>query len=295
MKDKLYFMEPTETLSELQDYYFPPYITLAHMFHAPEGWGLKPRILKQFQIQYVVEGSADYTIGDRLYATKRGDLLLHRPNEIHAVQTKSGEPYVCLSIVFHFGAVIFPMHRLIEHDAEGNGHLMGNFTSTLIEKQCSELVLYYRQPGMYHQLLCQNLLMQILLQLAAAHQDREASEPGKKADANKAKLIQIRNYILSRLKEGFHHHELERLTGWSRNHIISQFHKTFGMSPIQYLIWIRIEKAKELALQSGLSFGEIAAEVGYVNIHAFGKIFKRKTGMSLSQFCTTLFEDTPDK
>ncbi|MNY79267.1 DNA-binding transcriptional regulator AraC [compost metagenome] len=66
------------------------------------------------------------------------------------------------------------------------------------------------------------------------------------------------------------------------------------MSPLQYLVWLRLEKAKELALQSGLSFGKIANEVGYTDIHSFGKIFKRKIGLSLTQFVATLYTDTPD-
>lgn len=33
----LFFLNPSDTLRELHDYYFPPYITLAHMFNAPEG------------------------------------------------------------------------------------------------------------------------------------------------------------------------------------------------------------------------------------------------------------------
>jgi len=168
---------------------------------------------------------------------------------------------------------------------------MGNFANHAVENKLSELVLHYGQAGLYHQLHSQNLLIQILLSLSAGSSLQPTS---KKEDANTAKLILMRNYISSRLKEGFHHHELEKLTGWSRNYIIVRFRKAFSMSPMQYLIWIRLERAKGLALQSGLSFSEIANEVGYTNIHAFGKIFKRKMGMSLSEFCATLFKDTPD-
>lgn len=294
MSNKLYFLEPDDTLEQLQDYYFPPYLTLAHMFHAPDGWSLKPRQLKQYQLQYVLEGAAEYVIEGRTYTTHRGDLLFHGPNERHHVRTMPGTPYVCISVVFHFGGVSFPIHDLLGPETAGGGHYMGNFANQVLENKLSELVLHYRQSGLYHQLLCQNVLMRILLQLSAAS-DALGPAASKKEDANKAKLILVRNYIDSHLREGFGHRDLEKLTGWSRNYIIVQFRKAFGMSPTQYLIRIRLEKAKELALQSGLSFSEIASEVGYVNIHAFGKIFKRKTGMSLSEFCATLFKDTPDK
>jgi YesN/AraC family two-component response regulator len=77
--------------------------------------------------------------------------------------------------------------------------------------------------------------------------------------------------------------------------MISQFKKTFGMKPIQYMIHVRVEKAKELALLEGLSVGEIALEVGYSDVHTFGRMFKKKTGYSLSQFSTSLFTHASHK
>mgnify|MGYP001455804702 CR=1 FL=1 len=236
-----------------------------------------PRVLKQYQLQYSVEGEADYGIEGRTYRTVKGDLLLHGPGELHHVKTIPGDkPYVCVSIVFHFGGIEFPMSGLIRSgtaDSESL-HLMGNFSEHPLENQLFELVHHYRQPGVYHQLKAQHLLMGILLALAKGRNPDPKPSKAKEL-AGAAKLILIRNYIDNHLKDGFRHQELEKLTGWSRNYIITQFKRTFGMSPLQYLVWIRLEKAKELALQSGLSFGEIAAEVGYADIHAFGKIFKK--------------------
>lgn len=291
---KLYFMEPNDTLEQLEQYYFPPYITLAHMFHAPNGWKIKPRSLKQYQLQYVVEGVADYHINGHSYVTRRGDLLFHGPNESHRVSTRPNEPYVCISIVFHFGNSGFPIHQLVKTNNEISPHYMGNYHNHNMERQLSELVHHYRMTEITDQFHCQSLLIQILLQLAKQKKELAVSS-SKKENANKAKLILLRNYISSHLQEGFDHKDMEHLSGWTRNYIITQFRRTFDMSPMQYLVWLRLEKAKELALQSGLSFGEIANQVGYTNIHSFGKIFKRKTGISLSQFCASLFKDTPDQ
>jgi len=299
MTKKLYILDPSETLEDLKEFYFPPYITLAHMFHAPKGWKLKPRVLRQYQLQYVVEGAADYVIGGIPYRTEKGDLLFHGPGEDHYVCTRPGKPYVCLSIVFHFGDADYPLHELLaappsSPTAAQRPHDMGNYAEHPLDNSLTELVHLYRQPGLLPKQRCQHLLMGVLTSLSQLRH-AEADSPGAKEPSGSAKLIQIRHYIDDRLQSGFRHDELERLTGWSRNYVISQFKRAFGMSPLQYLVWIRLEKAKELALQSGLSFSEIASEVGYSDIHAFGKIFKRKTGMSLSQFVATLYRDTPDR
>ncbi len=296
MDNKLYILAPEETLDALQDFYFPPYITLAHMFHAPMGWSLKPRVLKQYQLQYVQEGEAEYIIDGQAYRTRKGDLLLHGPDEIHHVTTSRAKPYVCLSIVFHFGQTDYPLYSVVGIDRTRNSrqHDLGNFSDKPLEKQLSELIFHYRQPGLLHKQQSQRLLMDILLSLGAARQTDKGTAGSAREASGMAKLILLRNYIDIRLKEGFRLSELEELSGWSRNYIISQFKRYFGMSPTQYLVWIRLEKAKELALQSGLHFGEIAMQVGYSDIHSFGKIFKRKMGMSLSQFVDTLYMDTPD-
>ncbi|RKP48944.1 AraC family transcriptional regulator [Cohnella endophytica] len=296
MDKKLYTLAPSETMDDLQLFFFPPYITLAHMFHAPEGWALRSRVLKQFQLQYVLEGDAEYEIEGLRYRTLKGDLLFHGPGEVHQVDTVGGKPYVCISIVFHFGETAYPIRELIGFGLNGAKlpHHMGNYSEHPIENRLSELVHHYRQPGLYHQQRSQQLLMDILLSLAESRRKRSEVSVTKEASGT-GKLILIRNYIDAHLKEGFRHEQLEELTGWSRNYVIAQFKQTFGMSPVQYLVWIRLEKAKQLALQSGLSFGQIAVEVGYSDIHAFSKIFKRKTGMSLSQFVATLYRDTPDR
>ncbi|WP_308635315.1 helix-turn-helix domain-containing protein [Paenibacillus silvisoli] len=283
-------------MEQLKEIYFPPYITLAHMFHAPDQWSLQPRVLKQYQLQYVLEGEAEYEIEGNLYHTTKGDLLFHAPGEVHRVATKTRKPYVCISVVFHFGETAYPVEQLIGFLTKKTDrpHDMGNFAGHPLENKLSELIHQYKQPGFFAQQQAQQLLMNILLLLGNGKNGRREASPIQDS-AGKAKLILLRNYIDSRLREGFQHKELEELSGWSRNYIISQFKRTFGMSPIQYLVWARLEKAKELALQSGYSFSQIAEEVGYSNIHSLGKAFKQKTGMSMSQFVGTLFKDTPDR
>lgn len=297
MSDKLYFLSPSETMEQLNHMYFPPYITLAHMFHAPDGWELRHRTLKQYQLQYVLEGEAEYEIEGISYRTVKGDMLFHAPGEAHRVRTTKGRPYVCVSIVFHFGEIEYPVGELLDirHHPADRPHYRGNYADNPLENKLSELVHHYKQPNFYDQQQAQQLLMQVLLSLGKEAAGRGNPDPHRQDPAGKAKLVLLRNYIDSRLKEGFVLKQLEELSGWSRNYVISQFKRTFGMSPVQYLVWIRLEKAKELALQSGYSFSQIADEVGYSDIHALGKAFKAKTGMSMSQFVGTLFKDAPDR
>jgi AraC-like DNA-binding protein len=276
-------MNPSDTLIWMNDYHCPPYITLAHSFHAPEGWLIENRTLKQFALQYVVNGRAEYPVAGNSYTTVTGDLLFHRPGEQHSIHTVDGHPYICISIVFHFGPASFPFEELFR-----DRHLLGNFTGHSIERKVAEIIQQYSQPGLHHQVKCQGLLMQVL---SEASQHMEASEATTSGASNHAKLVLLKNYLLNHYEQEVRHDELESESGLSRNHIITIFRKTLGMTPMQYLAWIRIQKAKELAIQTNLSVSEIARAVGYADVHTFGKMFKKNTGSSLTQFCQTLTTD----
>ncbi|MBB6734344.1 helix-turn-helix domain-containing protein [Cohnella zeiphila] len=274
-------LSPSETASDPPDFDYPPYITLAHLFHAPKGWEIRNRTMGQFVLQYVVEGRADYPVGGRLYSTVKGDLLFHRPGEPHSILTLEGEPYVCLSFVFHFGKSEFPVHRLF-----GETHLLGNYAGTEIEKKLNRLVLLYRQPSLSSQLQAQGLLLEVLGETAAG---LNRTRDGSAVEARtKAKLLLLQNHIREHYAENVQHSDLEHIAGLSRNYIIVQFKRQFGLTPMQYLTWVRIQKARELALQTNLSVSEIAGQVGYSDVHTFGRMFKKKTGTSLSQFCSSL-------
>jgi YesN/AraC family two-component response regulator len=64
--------------------------------------------------------------------------------------------------------------------------------------------------------------------------------------------------------------------------------KSFLTVPFQYLTLVRVERAKEWAIQTNLSIREIAALVGFADVHTFGRMFKQQTGISLSQFSNEL-------
>ncbi|MFC5653502.1 helix-turn-helix domain-containing protein [Paenibacillus solisilvae] len=265
-------------------YFHPPYITLGHLFNAPEQWSIAPRMLNNYQLQYVVEGVAEYEIDGRLIVTKRGDLIYHSPMQPHQVRTVEGEPYICISILFHFGETQYPVEQLL-----GADRYLGNFAGQSIEKMLTQLISHYHQPGLMHHAQCQGLLMQILASLSGSKQERETKTEGQQKI--KTKIVLIRNHIASHYNRNIRHLELESLSGLSRNYIIVKFRKAFGMTPFEYLTRVRIERAKELAVQTNMSIGEIASTVGYADVHTFGRMFKNKMGTSFSQFCSSLVAD----
>lgn len=64
------------------------------------------------------------------------------------------------------------------------------------------------------------------------------------------------------------------------------FTKKVGMSPSQYIINLRLEKAAELMSKHGMSPSIAAASVGYTDICSFSKSFKKKYGLPPRQYKT---------
>jgi AraC-like DNA-binding protein len=237
----------------------------------------------QHQFQYVVEGKAEYTLEDQPFLTEKGDLVYHGPGVMHRVSTLPDEPYLCISIVFHFGDFRSPLEGLFER-----GWHVGRYGDQALEARLTSLISHYHQPAAHHQLLCQGLLLQIIHQLHEWTQDHGQTRVQEKT---RTKLVLIRNHIAKHYRSNIRHEDLERISGLSRNYIIVKFRKAYGMTPFEYLTAVRIKKAKELAVQSNLSVGEIARLVGYSDVHTFGRVFKSKVGTSLSQFCSSLVAD----
>ena len=67
----------------------------------------------------------------------------------------------------------------------------------------------------------------------------------------------------------------------------SYFRKMFkrytGISPKQYLLQLKIMRAKELLVNSDMAIKEIAYYLGFQSIYYFSRIFKEKTGMNPSE------------
>lgn len=71
---------------------------------------------------------------------------------------------------------------------------------------------------------------------------------------------------------------------YSSAHLHRLCQMQYGKSPMQQLIHLRIERAKNLLLNTSWSIAHIATYVGYPNIFNFSKRFKKSVGVSPSVF-----------
>lgn len=70
---------------------------------------------------------------------------------------------------------------------------------------------------------------------------------------------------------------------FSKFHFIRLFRKIYGLTPHQYLIHVRIEKAMQL-LRSGMPVSDTCFAVGFESLSSFSSLFKRTAGISPTDY-----------
>lgn len=70
---------------------------------------------------------------------------------------------------------------------------------------------------------------------------------------------------------------------FSKFHFIRLFREIYGKTPHQYLISVRIEKAKDL-LTNGAAVSQTCLAVGFESLTSFSGLFKKITGMAPSVY-----------
>ena len=77
---------------------------------------------------------------------------------------------------------------------------------------------------------------------------------------------------------------LSREAALSPYHLIRQFRRHYRQTPHQYLIQVRITRAKELLSTTDLSITEICAAVGFESLGSFSALFRRVAGITPSAY-----------
>ena len=90
----------------------------------------------------------------------------------------------------------------------------------------------------------------------------------------------VTDYISDRLDRELSLNELAAIAQLSPYHFSRAFKQSTGISPHQYVIQQRIERAKQLVLQGKMSLADIAIACGFSHQSHLNRHFKRITGVT---------------
>lgn len=98
------------------------------------------------------------------------------------------------------------------------------------------------------------------------------------------KLRGIQDLIESRLDADLTLQELAAAIGYSRSHFLRMFRATTGMTPHRYVLKRRVERARQLLEQVGLSIAEVAMICGFSSQAHLTFAFRKEYGITPTEY-----------
>ncbi len=241
------------------------------------------------EIILILSGESSFLLDGEIHPIRKGDIVLINPGVLHqSLQVSSETPVESFYLAFtdiHIrnmqpNQIQFPCHEKILHPGEKTFVNLSRLCASIKAESTS------CQPGRYFMLKA--YLTQIILLLYREQTIApEITEQGYEFEfTNKQYVVeQILDYLDSHYNEKISLDQIARNMYLSPFYISKIFKSETGDTPINHLIRIRMEKARQLLeQQQDTSIQEIALCVGYEDAYHFSKLFKKHFGQSPSKY-----------
>ena len=103
-------------------------------------------------------------------------------------------------------------------------------------------------------------------------------------DATRVRLCRAREMLRVMDDDALRLDDLARAVQLSPFHFIRQFQSVFGVTPHQFRIASRLERARILLARGDHSVTEVCMEVGFSSLGSFSTLFTTRTGESPSSY-----------
>lgn len=229
-----------------------------------------------YLFQYTVTGFGQFRLGDETHDLYAGNaFLVEIPGDHHYCLPQSSDHWTFYFVLFrqqHMQALwsellhtvgATPTFEPASAVVRSLQHLYAEARSNRIQNSYQASSLIYR-------------LMMELLQSSTLQQQEKMNWPQQ--------IKQATAYM----EAEFHHlqslDDVAAATGLSKYYFTRMFTKTTGMSPMDFVTKLRIEKAVQLLRSSSLTVEEIAHTVGYSSGSYFSKVFRSRVGFPPADF-----------
>lgn len=143
-----------------------------------------------------------------------------------------------------------------------------------------------KQNGIMRMMIIEGLVIQVLA-LMISHFINDVKTKKEKKPLSKKELKAIKkvsSLILKNSSKNYTVKDLAIKSGLSQAKLQEGFKYLFSKTVIQYVRHVRLEKAKDLIVNSNLNISQIVYTVGFSSRSYFTKIFKDKYGIRPSEF-----------
>ncbi|MDP2792155.1 MAG: AraC family transcriptional regulator [Rectinemataceae bacterium] len=233
------------------------------------------RVVNEYQLVYVTKGRGSFTSGDRTWAVLPGSVLAVFPGVRHSYcpdQETGWEEYW----VGFKGPSADELRDSGFHSPANPFFPVGVHESMLAVFSGIFSVVESQEP--YYQFRAGALVMVLLAEvLGRARKAEQHSE--SEALVERAKFLMTEN-----IDGTMNVDEVGERLGVARTRFCESFKAYTGMTPYQYFIQLKINRAKEILSAGNAPVKEVAYSLGFDDQYYFSRLFKKKTGVAPSEW-----------
>lgn len=237
-----------------------------------------------YELIYVKKGMLMFWIEERKVTLKNGELLIIKPFKKHKFEVISDVKAEFIVLGFQLRNETKKKLRDVYGFIEEVENNVNDYYYIKVKKKsniflCLEILLEEAKKNtksLLQHLKCLELFIYITREMS---KNSYKYMSDNSLIAKKIKEIIEKNYQYD-IKIG----DIAKELYITESNLCRIFKKEFGMLPKEYLLKLRIEKAKEYLLQDALKVGEVALICGFSSIQRFNEVFKKYTNLSPKEF-----------
>ncbi|MCT7656368.1 AraC family transcriptional regulator [Oceanimonas sp. NS1] len=129
-------------------------------------------------------------------------------------------------------------------------------------------------------LVQESLLYSLAARIAQLHSDYSPNQTQQRVDSL---LLRARDYIHAHVFDALSLEQISQQAALSKYHFLRLFRQQFGMTPYQYVLNCRLNRARE-ALAAGVQLDDVVHSFGFADLSHLNRRFKPVFGMTPRQY-----------
>lgn len=239
------------------------------------GYSFGPYIRDFHLLHFITGGSGVFHIGNQKYSLQKGSLFYIPPGILTFYKADVHTPWSYTWIGIRGG--ILP--KVFAGAGLSKSHPVSTYSNRLIDL-LEETYIHANTDG-FDSLNTTGALYFFLDELTKCGGENAAAPTVQQTYVDTA-IEYINKYIYQPVSVS----ELSDLLGIDRSYFCSIFKKSTGLSPQQYVMNLKMEKAKIFLETTSIDIKYIADSLGYKDLYSFSHAFKRINGVSPSDWRT---------
>lgn len=242
-------------------------------------WG--PQARPQYLLHFVLDGRGFLEINNEKYHLSRGQVFLIPPNTVARYFADNSNPWHYAWISFHGAKAM----QYLEQAGFDEHHLIRN--TNISPEKFSHLInemLEANKVSTSNELMRVGKLFTLFSLLIESNATNSSSEFKHYDYSSETYIEHALQFIQLNYNRDILIKDIANYIGINRSYLFNIFKNKLQMSPKEYLLNYRMEKAKHLLCTTSHSIKDISEKVGYKDYMTFSKMFRRIIGYSPSQF-----------